>query len=459
MSKAVQAPSLDLPAGRIEGARIPGGSEGPDLHVYRGIPYAAPPVGVYRWQPPASVQSWSGTRDCTAFGPVALQAIAPGKSGVTGSLDCLSLNIWAPQAAGGPLPVLVWVPGGGFIRGGASDALYDGSAIAQQGIVFVSLNYRIGVEGFMHFDDAAANRGLQDQVAALRWVQDHIALFGGDPKRVTVGGVSAGAGSLTHLMGLAGSAGLFQRVLLQSPSLQSHSLEDSQRIKEALAGVLNVAPTREAMAALSPELLASTLATFLGNEPLKKAWGLRPRNYFPVRPVVDGCLVETEPLQAINRQLSSGAIRWPVLLGCNAQEMRFYLVPDGTIDRITEGDVLAFLSDIDWSADVLAEYRSRMPDASMGDLLSSIQSDYYYIQPTETLERALRQAGCTTYRYKFAWPSPLYGGRMGAAHAMEIPFALGNAHLSRAVDFIGASAPPSLALDMHNRWVRFVKGE
>ncbi len=349
------------------------------------------------------------------------------------------------------------------MRGGASDALYDGSAMARQGIVFVSINYRLGVDGFMHFDDAAPNRGLQDQLAALSWVQEHIALFGGDPRRVTVAGVSAGAGAITHLMGLTASEALFERVILQSPSMQSHSLEDAQRIRHALAGVLGVAPTRQALAAVPLASLTRALASFMGNEVLKKQWGLRPRNYFPVRPVVDGHLIELEPLPAIEKRLRSGGAKRKVLLGSNAEEMRFYLVPDGEIDRIDEARVQTFAEDIGWSPQILAQTledcRAVNPQASMGDALSRIQSDFFYGHPTLALEKLLHQANCPTFLYRFEWSSPLYGGRMGAAHAMEIPFVLGNTHSRRAQEFIGAVAPTALAHDMHSRWVRFVKGD
>lgn len=349
------------------------------------------------------------------------------------------------------------------MRGGASDALYDGSAMARQGVVFVSINYRIGVDGFMHFDDAAPNRGLQDQLAALRWVQEHIGLFGGDPRRVTVAGVSAGAGAITHLMGLSGSEALFERVILQSPSMQSHSLEDAQRIRHALAGVLCVAPTRQALAAVPLASLTRALASFMGNEDLKKQWGLRPRNYFPVRPVIDGLLIEMEPLPAIEKRLHSGGAKRKVLLGSNAEEMRFYLVPNGEIDRIDEARVRTFAEDIGWSAQTLAQtldgYRAESSQMNLGDALSRIQTDYFYGKPTLALEKLLHQANCPTFLYRFEWQSPLYGGRLGAAHAMEIPFVLGNTHSSRAQEFIGALAPGALAHDMHTRWARFVRGD
>jgi len=332
---------LRLPVGWIEGVTSPTACDtgSPALRIFKGIPYAAAPVGERRWQAPQPVSPWVGVRPCDRFGPVAAQAGLPGSTGHAGDLDCLSLNVWCPPAGDGPWPVMLWIPGGGFMRGGASDPLYDGSAMARQGIVFVSINYRLGVDGFMHFDDAVPNRGLQDQLAALRWVQEHIALFGGDPRRVTVAGVSAGAGAITHLMGLSGSEALFERVILQSPSMQSHSLEDAQRIRHALAGVLGVAPTRQALAAVPLALLTRALASFMGNEVLKKQWGLRPKNYFPVRPVVDGHLIEMEPLPAIEKRLRSGGAKRAVLLGSNAEEMRFYLVPNGEIDWIDEARV------------------------------------------------------------------------------------------------------------------------
>jgi para-nitrobenzyl esterase len=350
----------------------------------------------------------------------------------------------------------VWIPGGGFMRGGASDPLYDGAAMARQGVVFVSINYRIGTDGFMQFDEAASNRGLQDQLAALAWVQDHIALFGGDPLRVTVAGVSAGAGAITHLMGLAQANTLFQQVILQSPSLQSHSLDDAQRIRHAMAGVLGTTPDLAGLAAVPLTALTQALLSFLGNEALKKQWGIRPKNFFPVRPVVDGQLLHAEPLAAIQQQLEHGAPRRPVLMGYNADEMNFFLVPNGDLDRIDLQRLEEFAADIGWPAGALDTCLAQMPKASPGEVLSRIQTDHYYRQPAVALEQLLRLAGCPTFLYEFGWQSPLHNGRMGAAHAMEIPFVLGNTASARAQEFIGALAPARLAGDMHATWAQFV---
>jgi para-nitrobenzyl esterase len=451
---------IELPTGWIEGVHSPVAetSSSRPLRIFKGIPYAAPTDGDKRWLPPQPVTPWTGIRLCNQFGATAVQANLPGIPGYAGDFDCLNLNVWCPIGEG-PWPVMVWIPGGGFMRGGTSDALYDGRAIASAGVVFVSINYRVGVDGFMHFEDAAPNRGLLDQLAALLWVHQNIALFGGDPTLVTVAGVSAGAGAITHIMGLPASDSLFQRAILQSPSLQSHNLEDAAQIRCALAGALGTAPTRQALESVPMEALTKTLTSFLGNESLKKQYGLRPRNFFPVRPVIDGDMLQREPLQAIEQQLQHGAPKREVLLGFNSEEMRFYLVPNGEIDRIDQNRVLEFIQDIGWPHQTLGEYQAKLPLASMGDVMSCIQSDYYYCKPTLALEQLLHNAGCTTYLYEFGWSSPLHGGRMGAAHAMEIPFVLGNTASERAQAFIGSQAPQTLANDMHSRWIRFVKGE
>jgi para-nitrobenzyl esterase len=457
---------LELSTGWIRGESGPADERtGRSLRLFKGIPYAEPPTGALRWQAPQAALAWVGERVCHHFGRQPLQAAADpdGRSGAAyvGDLDCLSLNVWCPPLGEGPWPVIVWIPGGGFMRGGAADPLYDGSAMAREGLVFVSINYRIGVDGFMHFDDdAAPNRGLQDQLAALRWVREHIAVFGGDVSRVTVAGVSAGAGAIGHLMGLAESDTLFSRVILQSPSLQTHDLEDARRIRHAVAGVLGVTPDRAGLAGVPFGPLTRALASFLDNAPLKQQWGIRARNYFPVRPVIDGKFLHDQPLVAVQARLAHGGLRRPVLLGCNAHEMNFYLAPNGGLDRVDTNALRDWVNDLDGAPDALLQrYREWAPQASPGELLSQIQSDYYYRQPAQALAEGLRQAGCLTYVYEFGWCSPLHGGRMGAAHAMEIPFVLGNTGSARAREFIGGVAPAGLALRMQTNWVQFVRGE
>ena len=200
------------------------------VRVFRGMPYAQAPRGALRFAAPLPVSPWSGVRDATAFAPMAPQLARSARAGapMLGGDDCLAVNVWAPTAEpGAHLPIMVWVHGGGFFRGAASEPLYDGAALARRGVVVVSVQYRLGIDGFMHFEGeehaAPANRGLLDLLMALQWVRDHIHAWGGDAGRTTVFGQSAGAGALACLMGMPASRGLFQRAILQSPSAVSYT--------------------------------------------------------------------------------------------------------------------------------------------------------------------------------------------------------------------------------------------
>ena len=190
--------------------------------AFKGIPYAAPPFGPNRFQPPRPPESWDGVRDALAYGRVAPQPpYAPpfdqllGDQGHPGE-DCLNLNVWTPDATGGGLPVMVWIHGGSFVRGSGALPTYDGTRFARDGVVCVTINYRLGADGFLYLGDGIANRGLLDQIAALEWVQENIRAFGGDPARVTIFGESAGAFSVATLLSMSRAEGMFQRAIAQS---------------------------------------------------------------------------------------------------------------------------------------------------------------------------------------------------------------------------------------------------
>lgn len=213
-------PTVALDSGAVSG-RVEDG-----IAVFRGIPYAAPPIGRLRWAPPAPVPAWTGVRAATAFGPVCPQPIEPWANGETGhqSEDCLSLSVWAPADAkpGARLPVLMWIHGGGYTAGAGSQSTYDGRALARLGAVIVTINYRLGVLGFLAHPALTAERGtsgdygLLDQIAALRWIRANIARFGGDPATVTIAGESAGGGSVLLLATSPLAQGLFQRAIVES---------------------------------------------------------------------------------------------------------------------------------------------------------------------------------------------------------------------------------------------------
>ena len=203
------------------------------LHVFRGIPYAAAPVGELRWKPPQPAEGWNGVREVSAFGPACIQPPVPAASlyndpPASSSEDCLNLNIWAPGDAE-DAPVIVWIHGGSLRIGANSLKMYDGTHYAQRGVVFVSLNYRLGPLGWLAHEDlseesedgVSGNYGLLDQIAALKWVRENIAAFGGDPSNVTIMGESAGALSATYLMASPQARGLFDKAIIQSTNLRS----------------------------------------------------------------------------------------------------------------------------------------------------------------------------------------------------------------------------------------------
>ena len=230
-------PVVYAPAGAVRGIAKDG------LRVFRGIPYAAPPVGPARWRPPAPMAPWSGVRDALDFGPACTQpGYRPGSIYKTDfnlqSEDCLTLNIWAPEDARGA-PVFVWIHGGSLVRGASSEAMYDGAKLAELGLVVVSINYRLGIFGYLAHpqlsaespDGISGNYGLLDQIAALRWVRRNIAAFGGDPANVTLAGQSAGALSVLYLMASPLARGLFARAIAQSAYMIS-----TPELKEARFG-------------------------------------------------------------------------------------------------------------------------------------------------------------------------------------------------------------------------------
>ncbi len=216
-------PVVTIKDGALRGTATAG------VSAFLGIPYAAPPFGANRMRPPQPVQPWDGERDATAFGPTVPKGDYPPMyqplfpEVVIAGEDCLNLNVWTPDPGASGLPVLVWVHGGSFMNGSGSVGEYDGTAFARDGVVCVTINYRLAAEGFLFTGDDAANLGLLDQLAALRWVQANIAAFGGDPGRVTVAGESAGAMSVTTLLSMPLSSGLFRQAIAQSGAA-AHSL-------------------------------------------------------------------------------------------------------------------------------------------------------------------------------------------------------------------------------------------
>lgn len=436
------APEVALPhGGRLRGAWLG------DLRVFRGVRYACAPCGDLRFAAPVAEPPWQGLREATQAAPPSPQWPRAG-SGMLGAPDCLRLNIWAPQAApGAGLPVMVWVHGGGFFRGSAGDPLYDGASFARQGLVFVSIQYRLGVDGFAHVPGAPPNRGLLDQLAALRWVQDCIAAWGGDPAQVTVFGQSAGAGAIACLMGMPDSRGLWQRAILQSPSVACQTPDEARTALHAIAALAGTAPTRDALALVPQERLLQAVHQLAADAALRSAHGIGSRHFFPLRPVIDGQLLRTEPLQALAQAWQAQPPALQLMVGHNAEEMRLYHVPGQALERLTQADLQAFADD--------AGLPPEPPADHPGERLCALQSRYYYAEPARRLAEMACQHARSAHRYVFEWRSPQWSGRLGAAHGVELPFVFDSLASATGRELAGTCPPPALARRMHDAWARF----
>jgi carboxylesterase type B len=334
----------------------------------------------------------------------------------------LNLNIWSPDLGSAGHPVMVWIPGGAFEFGTAATAWYDGSRFARDGVVCVTINYRPAAEGFLYLGEGNANRGLLDQVAALRWVQENIAAFGGDPANVTVFGQSAGGMSVGTLLSMPRAEGLFRRAIAQSGAAHQVILAaTAQRVGQRLAEQLGVAATRDAIAALAPDRLIQAqleLRADLAAHPDPERWGEEVvASMMLWQPVIDCDVIPARP---IHRIAAGAGAEIGLMVGATTDEWRFFLVPNGAIEHITD-DVLAraiaaYRLPVEAT---LTAYRAAHPGASAGDLLAAIRSDWYVRIPAIRLADAHTKNAKTspTYMYEFAWRrSPQFNGLLGACH-------------------------------------------
>lgn len=446
-------PIVHTRAGALRGRSADG------VDRFLGIPYAAAPFGDLRFAAPAPAPDWEGVRDALDFGATAPKVPYPSPlsdllADVTIAGDeCLNLNVWAPArhdvSAGATAgaspdasarPVMVWIHGGSLRNGSSSQAVYDGAAFARDGVVLVSVNYRLGVEGFGVFADAPHNRGLRDVVAALEWVRDEIAAFGGDPGNVTVFGQSAGANIVSALLVSPMARGLFRRAVLQSgpPTLQPRAA--AEKTITAIAKILGVAPAAAAFAAADrAALLAAQAEVTRAGDPISGAKG------FGI--VADPETVPVAPLDGIHRGDAAGI---DLLLGSTTQEHRLWFVPGKTNERITP--LVFALARLKFRVPRAAAraYRGNRVGEPLGEVLGAIATDLLIRLP---LQQIADEQAATTYVYEFAWETPLLG--LGSCHALEIGFVFDTLDTDEARALAGAAAPQGLADRMHAAWVGF----
>lgn len=426
-----QATSVGMPVLRIISGLI-AGDDRDGVRSFKGIPFAAPPVGDLRWKPPQPVKPWYDTRACTAFSPRCPQP----KSFITISAepmdeDCLYLNVWTEaKNADAKLPVMVWIHGGGYTTGSGSQPLYDGAALARQGVVVVTINYRLGPFGFLAHPllskesphAASGNYGLLDQIAALAWVQENIAAFGGDPNRVAIFGESAGAGSVGHLLVSPLAKGLFQRAILQSGTAlgpkrhlreRVNAQEPMEQIGLQIAKDLGCDTATDSLAAFRAVSAEKLL------EASQPAQGLAPggpgTRFWPI---VDGWVVPDEPMLLFERGQYH---RVPLLIGSNADEATLFL-RQFDVKRGYEALARAYVGPL---ADPLME---RFPapgdnDTDVAAAVSRLVSVTSFIAPARVMARTFSKDDQQAFLYHFTRVSPGLARRsLGATHGAEIGY-------------------------------------
>ncbi|WP_019810827.1 carboxylesterase/lipase family protein [Saccharomonospora halophila] len=450
-------PVVETSAGTVRGVRDDAGE------LYRALPYAAAPVGARRFAPPAPHPGWSGVRDGTRPSPTAPQPVRDfgrldmtpyfGPGWVRGA-EYLTVDVRTPAGDGGKRPVLVFVHGGGFVTGSTRAALYDGSAFARDGVVLVTVNYRLGIPGFLDLAGAPPNRGLLDVLAALGWVRTTIAAFGGDPDNVTIVGQSAGATLVAALLATPEAKGLFRRAIIQSGSgTGAFTPEQAHRVTATAAATLGVEPTAGAFAAIPderflkilPALAGLDLRTSTATDPLA---GLSPFSL----------VLATQPADGLT---AGPASEVDLLIGTNTDEGRLYLVPQGDLESSTEVDVLALAARVSTDPETeVAAHRAALPDATPGELRSAVLGEALFGAGTARMARAhARISGGRTHVYSFGYRSTALNGRLGATHTVELPFVFDLADkpwLHGDTGLLGPDpAPDGLADRMHTAWVAF----
>ena len=458
MSEMMQDPVVQLKDGAVRG-RVESG-----VMSFLGIPYAAPPFGANRMRPPQPVQAWDGERDATAFGPTVPKGDYPPQyvplfpEVVIAGADCLNLNVWTPDVLATGLPVLVWIHGGSFMNGSGSVGEYSGAAFARDGVVCVTINYRLSAEGFLFLGDGVANLGLLDQLAALRWVQANISAFGGDPARVTVAGESAGAMSVTTLLSMPLAEGLFAQAIAQSGAA-AHTLTAAQgrMVGGYLAAALGVPADRDAIRAVPLEKLvqtASDLVVEVQTAPDPAKWGQLALSLLPFAPTVDGTVLPQAPLPAI---IAGQGRDVPLLIGSNRDEARLFLVAAGTIDLIDDAMLAAAASAYGLPAEGVAAYRANRPGASAGDVLAAVVTDWFFGIPSIRVAEARAGRGSTsTWAYRFDHPEPGDNHRLGACHGAELPYVFDTITRDDVHPRIGGTPSQAVADRAHRAWVDFV---
>ncbi|WP_048876388.1 carboxylesterase/lipase family protein [Saccharomonospora saliphila] len=430
------------------------GSEADGLAVFKGIPFAAPLDGPRRFLAPQPPEPWTDTREAVDFSaPTPQGTMMEGMPSLWRpgcDTDCLTVNVWTPEPGGSGLPVLVYLYGGAFLVGSSSEPTYDGTRLARDGVVVVTVNYRVGYEGFGWVADAPANRALLDQLAALRWVRDNIAGFGGDADNVTVFGESAGATAVAALLSAPRATGLFRRAIAQSVAGRFLDRDEARRMGESIAAEVGTRATVEELAAVPPEEIHRVhkrpLARAVANGESSQPEGITPYAF-----VLDDDTVPRPPWHALRAGSARGV---EVIWGFNRDEYTLF-----TLGRdLSSADPGAAARALGLGPSAVDDYRAAHPGITDADLYTLLFSDAVFRMPTTWCADAHASAGGRSFLYELTWPSPAMGGALRACHALDLPLTFGNFDTPVRAMVLGESVPEEahvLSREMRRAWVSF----
>lgn len=448
MTSMAEAPVVTTTAGDVRGVR------GERQSAFLGIPYAEAPTGPRRYGLPEPHAPWDGVRDATQYGATPLRDYMTGITLIPEPShpgdETLTVNVFTPSPTetDAALPVLVWIHGGGFTTGSPAAPWYAAGAFPRDGVVVVTVSYRLGFDGFGVIDGAPDNRAVHDWLLALEWVRDNISAFGGDPSQVTIGGQSAGGTAILTLLAIPAAQQLFSRAIAESPGMMTGDRTDAAAHAQRLARRLGIPATRAAFSALDERTVFDAQHE-LGKHEVNLSFVrrlMRGASSMSWSPVVDGALIPHPINDAFGRGIGAGK---ELLIGANAQEMdALFGDAPAAFDRMPRDLALRIAGFGRAAAD---RYRAHAPGTTR-QLLGQAASDAVFRFP---VARALATRRGTTYAYDFRWPSAITGQ---TGHCLELPFVWDCLDAENVVDAnTGPNPPQELAESMHSAWLQFIR--
>jgi para-nitrobenzyl esterase len=469
LARADDATTAETASGKIRGTRSG------DLHVFKGVPYGASTAGANRFMPPRKPEPWTGVRDAIVYAGRSPQAGAGAQRpelatiwGVRDALpvgeDCLTLNVWTPALDNAKRPVMVWLHGGAFSFGSANSAWYDGGSLARRNdVVVVGVNHRLNIFG--HLDLSAAgderfaqsgNAGVLDLVAALEWVREHAARFGGDPGNVTIFGQSGGGGKVSALLAMPRAQGLFHKAIIQSGAgVRFAERERTTRLAESVLKRLEIGPNQlDALQALPIARLTEAIGPAQKTLPPPRYAFLDRYNFGPV---IDGQVLPAHPFDPAASALSDEI---PLMIGGTKSEFAIYLAPDDAVwnRTLSEEEMRKRIAAVagDAADGLVAYYKRRDPAATPSDLLiTALTAANFQVRSTLLAERKAQRAKAPVWMYRFDWETPAFGGRLKSPHSMDVPFVF------NTLDVIGEPHRKPGAQDLADRvsttWASFAR--